>query len=364
MKIDFLARHPHYIDHAAPVWFELPESMRGVFQVPDHLKSYLRSHGIEPGKHFDLSRPCVFMSRGEFINLVGRQSLIFLAHGAEQMYDGVPQITNVSACKLILTNPSSVVAMQNANPQARVVAVGCTKLDERLSWSLPENQKPVVAFSHHWDQGAHPETSSAFPWSKGLIQTVVSSGKYTVIGHKHPADQRTIEEWYALVGVPFVPTFDEVLRRADLYICDNSSTLYEFAATGRPVVVLCPPQYRRNVNHGLRFWDHVPGVECSNPKHILACVEEALADLPERKRLRELAVYAAYGELDGMAAKRAAAEIVSMFGSPEQQKEIGDTIMPDYDTDVTQTDNGVQPLDPEQDVPQTPEPLGVADDDS
>ena len=27
-----------------------------------------------------------------------------------------------------------------------------------------------------------------------------------------------------------MPDFDEVCRRADLYICDNSSSLYEFAA--------------------------------------------------------------------------------------------------------------------------------------
>ena len=50
--------------------------------------------------------------------------------------------------------------------------------------------------------------------------------------------------------------FDEVMERSTLYICDNSSTLYEFASTGRPVVVLNAPWFRRDIEHGLRFWEH------------------------------------------------------------------------------------------------------------
>jgi hypothetical protein len=63
-----------------------------------------------------------------------------------------------------------------------------------------------------------------------------------------------------------VASLREVQRRAAVYVCDNSSSMYEFAATGRPVVVLDLPEgrikgigYRRNINHGLRFWDALFG---------------------------------------------------------------------------------------------------------
>jgi CDP-glycerol glycerophosphotransferase (TagB/SpsB family) len=103
------------------------------------------------------------------------------------------------------------------------------------------------------------------------------------------------------------------MSRADLYVADNTSTLYEFAATDRPVVVLSPPFYRRETYHGLRFWDHIPGIECSHTDHLEACIEEALIDTPSRKKQRRAAVEGAYGPQDGKATERAVEAIVSLL---------------------------------------------------
>ena len=63
-----------------------------------------------------------------------------------------------------------------------------------------------------------------------------------------PEPPREAIRFYEAHGIEYVPDFDDVLRRADVYACDNSSTLYEFASTGRPVVVLNAPWYR---------WKHI-----------------------------------------------------------------------------------------------------------
>ena len=114
----------------------------------------------------------------------------------------------------------------------------------------------MVAVSFHWNYHGIPEMRSAFDWySKAVVEL---AKEVTVIGHGHPK-RKDLPDWYRAHGIEYVPNFFEVLRRADVYACDNSTTLFEFASTGRPVVVLNAPWYRQEANHGLRFWDAALG---------------------------------------------------------------------------------------------------------
>ena len=79
--------------------------------------------------------------------------------------------------------------------------------------------------------------------------------RWTVLGHGHPRILDQLMPVYEELGIEPAYTFEEVLDRASVYCCDNSSTLFEFASLDRPVVVLNPPWYRREVEHGLRFWE-------------------------------------------------------------------------------------------------------------
>jgi UDP-N-acetylglucosamine:LPS N-acetylglucosamine transferase len=141
---------------------------------------------------------------------------------------------------------------------------------------------------------------------------------YRVIGHGHPKGDwpARLQRIYRRAGInEYVPDFDEVCRRADLYVCDNSSTLFEFAATGRPVLVLNHPDYRRHVEHGLRFWRAATvGIQVDQPHELLAAVARALEDPPEVRAAREAALDVVYAHRQGAAA-RAAVALTSWAGT-------------------------------------------------
>jgi UDP-N-acetylglucosamine:LPS N-acetylglucosamine transferase len=105
-----------------------------------------------------------------------------------------------------------------------------------------------------------------------------------VLGHGHPRIMERLLPIYDALDIEPVYDFEEVLERADCYVCDNSSTMFEFASTGRPVVVLNPPWYRREVNHGLRFWEAAGvGVNCDRPQDLAGAVATALQDPPPQR---------------------------------------------------------------------------------
>lgn len=157
-----------------------------------------------------------------------------------------------------------------------------------------------------------PETRTALPWYRKKLDLVLD-GPWDVIGHGHPRAWPTLKIVYDHWGIEKVRSFDHVMSRADCYVVDNSSTLYEFAATGRPVVVLNCPRYRRDVHHGLRFWDHIPGIQCDSPEDLPGAIELALEDPPELREIREEAVAAVYPQHDGHATDRAVEALLAVW---------------------------------------------------
>ncbi len=135
---------------------------------------------------------------------------------------------------------------------------------------------------------------------------------WELLGHGHPRAYGALRRRWRELGIEAVPDFADVLDRADLLVLDNSSAGPEFASTGKPVLWLNSPAYRRHVHHGGRFWLWPEGqVTVDHPDDLLAGIERALADPPDVALARAAMVAGIYAYTDGHAAERAAAAIVT-----------------------------------------------------
>ena len=302
MKVQFLATEEHFEHHLRPVYYALSPEVRGKFCT--------KGAELEPGV------PTVVASYGSLLATTD-QPIIFFEHGAGFQYNtkhtsyaGSPKRDRV----ILFCNVNEFVAEANrkAHPSIPSVVVGCPKLDKYVKFEAPTG-KPEVAFSWHWDAYVVPETRSAWKHYNSSLRQVAHEGKglWTPLGHAHPRAHTMVKFDYGRLGWEYLRRFEDVCRRASLYVCDSSSTIYEFAALGRPVVVLNAPWYRKNVYHGLRFWDHIPGIQVNHPKELGKAIKEALTNDtwgPERRKITEL-VYPNIGS----AAKTAAEAILTIL---------------------------------------------------
>ncbi len=269
-----IATWPHYAAHMAPV--TVPDDVTLVASYNDLVKVRQKASRI-----------------------------VLMQHGAGQSYGdrnpAYPGGRDNDAVGLFLVPGEHPAARwREAYPRASVEVVGSPRLDD-LPRRAPDG-RVTVAVTFHWRYGTIPETRHAF---SRFQQAVVNlSTNFHVIGHGHP--RATSLPWFwQHHGIEWVPDFDEVCRRADVLIFDNTSAGFEFAATGRPVVVLNAPYYRPEVKHGLRFWDAARvGIQCDKPAFLEDAVRRALALEPEDVAAREAALDMVYGYRTG-AAQRA-----------------------------------------------------------
>ena len=281
------ASYQHYMDHMAPV---LP-------LVEDVDAALVASYTDVRAARAAGERYIALMQHG-----IGQSYSDNRAH-----YPGGEDNDDVGL--FLCPNEHSADRWRAAYPKARTEVVGSPRIETlplRQSDYHEPDGRPVVAFSFHWDGYAVPESRSAWPMFQSRIAEL--RAMWQVIGHAHPRRQG-MRRAYDRMGVEFVPTFDEVCQRADLYVCDNSSTLYEFASTGRPVVVLNAPMYRENVNHGLRFWEASKvGINVWDPDVLAIAIEHALEDSDILKGRRGAALSIVYSRFSGAA--QAAADAI------------------------------------------------------
>ena len=300
--IDALATQPHYRAHLLPIWEALPEALRGRFL--DHPSP-------------DMAPTVMVAGYADYMRTRARR-VIFVEHGAGQTY-GEPGHPCYSGGRgrervALFICPSQRVAHRNTAryPSVPAVAVGGPNLD-RWHAAPPTPEPGLVGISFHWPAMVAPESRGAMTH---YLQALEGLGRrFRVLGHAHPRIATAARRAYEKAGIPFTEDFAEVMDRCAVYAVDNSSTLYEFASTDRPVVVMDAPWYRRGVEHGLRFWEHADvGVRIGDPQDLGAAIEVALMDAPEVAARRRAITAQVYAYTDGHAAERAARAIAELPG--------------------------------------------------
>ena len=303
MKIHAVASMPHYEEHILAVWKHLPDSQRG--------RLFLGRASV--AKEID-PRDLVLVASHSDIERARGNPVIYIEHGAGQKYITDRGADYYHGAK----HPENVVAyicprQEVADAWGRpAIAVGSPVCD---SFELfTNNENPVIAITFHWNaERVCPEAGTAldhYVTHLGRLVRQIRAQNCEVIGHRHPRNHRLSAVWKNL----HVRTADvgEVRRTADILIADNTSLMYEMAHLNRMVVSLNAPWYRREVNHGLRFWDAVPGLEIDDPFTLLKIDWRALAtpgDCPLAEVKRTEASMAAYDLMlsNGHAGVKAAA---------------------------------------------------------
>lgn len=338
-KVHALATERHFVDHLAPVWLALPPEVRGTFYCgggPARPRdAYVQAVGVhsitEACNGFpkpQMAGLAMVAASGDLnrtVRAAPRMRVAMFEHGCgisynrrQNSYAGASNRPNVDL--FLFPNEISAAKQRRTHPNRRVEVIGSSpRLDpwapggkERKRYERRRSDRPTVCISFHWDCTVVAETRTALYFYRPHFDKLLEQG-WDVIGHAHPRIIDHAELAYRAAGIEAVRDFDEVMDRADLYAIDNSSTLYEFAATGRPVIALNCPRYRKHVSHGLRFWSHIPGAQVDDPADLVPTIERALEDPAEYRRLRDDAVQAVYPRHDGGATARSAALVLDQL---------------------------------------------------
>ncbi len=317
-RINCLAAEKHFVDHLAAVWKVIPPNERGVFYVRsnDAWHEAIR-HRLSPKLwNGSVSSGIIILvaSLGDLNAAfkVGARTIL-MEHGAGQTYNtshssyagGIHPARD--ECELFLVpgvTPAEKLAMRH--PDTPVIEIGCPKLDRFKGFERPRHDIPKVVISFHWDCRVVPETRWAWPTFRNHIAKLSHKPEYEIVGHGHPRAMPHLRHWWEKIDVPVVEDFDQVLKNADVYVIDNSSSMFEAAAVGIPVVVLNAPLYRKNVDHGLRFWDVATiGEQVDNPAMLHNAIMRALNPSDEQIVETERCLDVVYTHRDGNSARRA-----------------------------------------------------------
>lgn len=273
--IDVYFSHPHYYDHLEPLLGQIP--VRKVHALPSSLMlSYLSRHGIEVAVGYPESRDEVplLVAGGMDLAHLRRRRAVLVEHGAGQTYQGIDHASYSGGRKRdavdLFIVPNHETANANLSRYEAPNLIASPRMEQLTR--IARQPEDLVVVSRHFDLNMVPETRSAWPHYAASVINL--SRERRVALHAHPRDLPRARRDAERHDLELIEDFTDVIRRADVYVADNSSTLYEAARAGLPVVVLDAPWYRREISHGLRFWERADvGPRISDPEDLPEAID-------------------------------------------------------------------------------------------
>lgn len=322
MKVDGFCSWRHYFDHAWPVWAALPDNIKGTFYAPRDVCQWHHGAELVEGLPDRRSPDPVLVAGFADAHTVRPRPVFLLNHGAGQTYKQTKAPESFSGGpgreRVLLHLEPGPMAARASDAAGHVYAeVGMPFLD-KWHHTRPIPQAGLVAVAlHHNGRGA-PEQMSAWTHFADAFRQL--AGTVDVLGHGHPRGwERTANRWRQM-GVKPESSFAKVLDRAALLVTDISSAGPMFASTGRPVVWISAPWHLSAPESGGRFHDWTRDVasvggHVTDPAELVNAVTHHLAH-PSRLVVAQQAIVAdVFSACDGMAAQRAAAEVVRRLGA-------------------------------------------------
>lgn len=330
--VNLFCSKPHYLDHLAPIWLALDPCERGrliagsaqtwcyanELGLPDLAVTTSRLYPHGRATAVAGHQPHVLVASITDYRASGKARCVWVEHGAGQYYiddpvDGARPPTKAARRRvdlILAPGPDATDLFAEHCAGIPVVPVGCPKLDDIRRENIHAYVTPTVAVTFHWDpHKCAPERRSAYPhWAAAIheLPDVAAHWGWRLLATCHPKAAGHLlpvleQAGYQLAGL------DTILATADVLVADNTSAIFEATAVGARPVLLDAPWYRRDVEHGLRFWAHAdvgPRIGSGSGAELAEAIGVALADHDSatRTRVRDM-VYG--GPVDGLAAERA-----------------------------------------------------------
>jgi len=307
MRLDFYATQEGYAHHLIPVWQALPQEVRGTFFGHTvNFVRWLQGRGVVGAQQHERTGNPVLTAGVMDYRRAGKRgpaAQAYMEHGCGQSYAGDQRMSRHGAyaggdgrdgCSLILA-PNAFAAARWAEryPETPVHVIGAARV-----LPPPEDAgRPLLVVSFHWSGAQVPEMRNGFSHYADYLGALRQEVPLAL--HAHPRARDGIRAWAHRLGITFISDVEEVARRATVYAVDNSSTLWELGRT-RPTIALNIPAYRRDVDHGLRFWAQA-GVQVDGGEELIQVARRLVngGESDAERAAREARVRAVIPRLDG-----------------------------------------------------------------
>lgn len=255
MRLGIVASERPYAEHVLPIWEALHPNERAV----------CAESGAEPLTGYAASTWLAAAPRDlRSVYRWSKAPAAFMDHGTGLQWYGQAGRAAIGRAALIMA-PNEFMAerYRDAFPKSEIVVIGTPKMDE-LATIGKHGGPPTLAVSFHWT-GMRLSPAPMMRFEAELFD-LAASDEIQLLGHAHPRIWPEARRWYLERGIEPVETFAEVVARADVYACDHSSTIYEWAALGRPAILLDVGETGVLRSTGLRYttfadvgWHVTPG---------------------------------------------------------------------------------------------------------